>query len=203
VIAHTTLALAVLLAAPPAKAPAKKSGGPSRPAYKDCKWEKLSDASLGLEAWVSRCDYGFRKLDFQVKGRSLVLRLSDVAEPEPAVDVYDLTPGETPEAGMKRVFSEKTDKAVASRCVLAGYREGGKPRPGVKRWEFVPNKAYATELKKTQEDGVPDPPCGDLGTMPDSVQYLETQEGASRFLLVHAGQDTPLFDEKTLKILPR
>ena len=196
-LTHALLAAALVLGAPPAK----KSGGPSRRAPKGCKWEKLSDASLGLEAWVSRCDYGFRKLDFEVKGRSLVLKLSDVAEAEPAVDVYDLAPGETPEAGMKRVFAEKTDKAVAARCVLAPYHEG-KPRPGAKRWEFVPNQAYAAELKKTEEDGVPDPPCGDLGTMPDSVQYFETQPGAGRFLLVHAGQDIPLFDEKTLKILP-
>ena len=38
------------------------AGGPSRAPDKGCKWEKFSD--IGLEAWVERCDYGFRKIDF-------------------------------------------------------------------------------------------------------------------------------------------
>jgi hypothetical protein len=201
-ITHAVL-LAALLFAPPAKKDAPKKDGPSRPASKDCRWEKVSDATLGLQAWVSRCDYHFRKIEFLPKGRSLVMRFSDGGEPEPVVDVYDLAQGETPEAGMKRVYAEKTDKAVASRCVLAPAHEG-KPRRGVKRWTFVPDKAYAAELKKTQrDDEIQDPPCGDLGTAPDGIQYFETQEGAHGFLFVRVGQDIPLFDEETLRILPR
>ena len=54
-----TAVLALLLLALPAHPP-------SRPADKGCKWEKLSDQKLGLEAWVERCDYGGRKIDFGI-----------------------------------------------------------------------------------------------------------------------------------------
>src|SRR5215470_12385054 len=172
------LLVAGLLLGPPAGAKAStktESGGPSRKASKDCKWEKLSSPELGLEAWVSRCDYGFRKIDFPVVGRSIAQRFSDGGAPEPVVDVLDLSAGETPEAGIRRIFAEKTDKAVAARCVLAPAHEG-KPRKGVKRYTFVPNAAYAKELKKTQrDDEINDPPCGEWGTAPDGIQYFEAQ----------------------------
>jgi hypothetical protein len=38
--------------------------------------------------------------------------------------------------------------------------------------------------------------------MPDSVQYYEAQEGVGRIMIVRAGQDEPMFDEKTLHLLP-
>jgi hypothetical protein len=38
--------------------------------------------------------------------------------------------------------------------------------------------------------------------MPDSVQYYEAQEGVGRIMIVRAGQDEPMFDEKTLRLLP-
>src|SRR5256885_9373287 len=101
----------VLLASPPQSAP-------SRPADKGCKWEKLSDAKLGLEAWVERCDYGFRKIDFLVKGNSLAQRYSDGGAPEPVIDVLDLQPGETAEAGLKRIFAARPKKGVAAPCQL-------------------------------------------------------------------------------------
>ena len=151
---------------------------------------------------MSRCDYGFRKIDFTVAGRSLAVRFSDGGAPEPVVDVLDLAGGETAEAGIKRIFAEKTDKAVASRCVLARSRQG-KPRRGVARYTFVPDAAYGKELAKTaRADEIPEPPCGEWGEAPDGIQYFETQSGARRVLFVRAGQDTPLFDEETLRILP-
>src|SRR5215813_7377802 len=115
--------------------PALASDGsrPSRPAFKGCAWEKASDAALGLEAWVQRCDYGFRKIDFVFEGHSLAIRYSDGnGKPEPLIDVLDLKPGETPEAGIRRLFAERTEKSLAARCVLAPYRDA-KPPAGVKR----------------------------------------------------------------------
>jgi len=178
---------------------------PSRPPFKDCKWEKVSDAQAGLEAWVQRCDYGFRKIDFLFEKGSLAVRFSDPgAQPEPVVDVLELAAGETLEAGLRRLFAERTPKDVAGRCVLAPYREGKVP-PGVKRYTFVPNAAYQRELdRKNRPDEVPDPPCGDWGTAPDGIQYFEAHPGspARKVLFVRVGQDEPLFDEQTLKLLP-
>ena len=175
---------------------------PSRPAEKGCRWEKRSDAKLGLEAWVQRCDFGFRKIDLLVKGDSLAQRWSDGGEPEPVVDVFALGSGETPEAAIRRVFGAKTEKKLATRCVLAPYRRV-KARPGVKLFTFVPDAKYAKEVaRKAKPDEIGDPPCGEWGDGPEGVQYFEVQEGAPRFLFVRVGQEEPLFDEKTLRVLP-
>lgn len=177
---------------------------PSRPADKGCAWRKLSDPALGLEAWVQRCTYSAnRTIDFVVRERALVMRDSDSREPLTVIRVFDLQPGETSEQGLRRIFTTLTDKNIAKRCVLAPYKPAAK-RSGVKRYDFVPNKAYQKQLDAVKEDGVPDPPCGDLGTQPDSVQYFEVQpsSGSRKVMLVDAGQDIPLFDEETLRLLP-
>jgi hypothetical protein len=124
------------------------------------------------------------------------------------IDVLDLLPNETPEAGLKRIFAAKTDKAVANRCVLTAYvpDDGTAAPAGVKRYTFVPNAQYAKEIKAKEDpnDGIGDPLCGDFGDSPDSIQYFETQpqSGAHKVLFVRAGQDIPLFDEKTLRLFP-
>jgi hypothetical protein len=181
---------------------------PSRPPAERCKWEKLSDPKVGLEAFVQRCDYGARTIDFVFQNASLAIRYSDATgAPDPLVDVLDLGPKETAEAGITRFFAAHTDKAVASRCVLSPYRLEGSPTPrGTQRFTFRPNAAYAKELKaKEAPDEIPDPACGDWGEMPDGIQYFEAQpaSGARRFLFVRIGQDEPLFDEQTLRLLPR
>ena len=179
------------------------AGGPSRKPVKGCAWRKVSDPALGLEAWVQRCDFGFRKLDFQIAKTALYARWSDGSgTAEPVVEVLDLLKGETPEAGMRRIFTRHTDKKVASRCVLRPYTEGTTPA-GAQRFTFVPDAAYQKQLDAKHEEGVLDPPCGDWGTAPDGIQYFEAQpaSGARKVLFVRIGQDEPLFDEATLRLL--
>jgi hypothetical protein len=183
-------------------APAAK---PSRKPAKGCKWEKLADPAVGLEAWVQRCDYGFRKIDFLFVENALAIRYSDSAgKPDPVVEVFELKDGETPESGIQRVWASKTPKFFTSRCALAAYREP-RPTPGVSRYTFDPLPAYAAELKKKQDPNeVGDPPCGDWGSANDGIQYWEAQPGggARKVLFVRVGQDVPLFDERTLRLLP-
>jgi len=176
---------------------------PSRPADKGCTWRKLSDQTLGLEVWVQRCTYGAnRTIDFVAHDHALVMHDSDGREPLTVIRLFDLQSGETPEQGLRRIFAA-SDKKSAKRCVLAPYKPAAK-RADVKRYDFVPDKAYQKKLDAVKEDGVPDPPCGDLGTQPDSVQYFEVQpsSGSRKIMLVDAGQDIPLFDEETLRLLP-
>jgi hypothetical protein len=178
--------------------------GPSRPAVKGCAWETLADAGLGLEAWVQRCDFGFRKIDFLVKDSSLAIRYSDGGAPDGVVDVLELASGETPEAGVKRLFADRTAKWLASRCVMTPYH-GNKSPDGVKRYTFVPDAAYQKALDaKANPNEVGEPPCGDWGDAPDGIQYFETQpaSGARKVLFVRVGQDEPLFDEQNLRLLP-
>jgi hypothetical protein len=83
------------------------------------------------------------------------------------------------------------------------YAEGAAPA-AVKRYTFSPDAAYAKELKAVASpDEIPEPPCGDWGEMPDGIQYFEVPTGEGRKLLfVRIGQDEPLFDEQTLRVLP-
>ncbi|HEV7671424.1 MAG TPA: hypothetical protein VGS22_23135 [Thermoanaerobaculia bacterium] len=200
-VRYTAIALVFAAFALPVR-PATK---PSRPAQKGCKWERFSDADLGLAAWVQRCDYGFRKIDFLKVPGALAVRFSDgEGEPDRVIEVLDLQPGEAPEAGLRRLFAARTDRQVAKRCTLAPYREGNGPA-GVARYGFVPDTKYAKELAaKNDPNEVPDPPCGDWGDVVDGIQYWEThpKSGAQRVLFVRAGQDEPQFDEQTLEILP-
>jgi hypothetical protein len=172
---------------------------PSRPPAKGCKWEKLSDATLGLEAWVQRCDYGFRRIDLYTKGSSLYMRYSDGGTPDALIDVLPLLPAETGKAGVKRIFLSHTPANVAKRCVLAPYP--GDKRAGATRYTFLPNAAYKKELDaKSDPNEIGDPPCGDWGDAPDAILYFEVQPGARKVLFVRVGQDEPLFDEKTLRL---
>ena len=176
---------------------------PSHAPFKGCAWERLADAAVGLAAWVQRCDYGFRKIDFLFQGNSLAIRYSDGGAPDPVVDVIDVNKGETPAAAINRHFAAHTDAALARRCVLARYR-GVAPRPGVLRYTFVPRPAYRKELRaKANPHEVGDPPCGDWGEAPDGIQYYEAaaNRAARKVLFVRVGQDEPLFDEKTLRVI--
>jgi len=195
------LAISIALVASPALAAPQDA--PSRPPSKGCAWEELSDRSVGLAAWVERCDYGFRKIDFVVVGKALAIRYSDSAAPDPLVEVLDMLPGETTEASVKRHYAEHTERAISVRCVMAPYR-GTKPRTGAKRYTFVPNPPYAKELKaKSDPNEVGDPPCGDWGVTSDGIQYYEVHPAskARKVLFVRVGQDEPLFDEMTLRLI--
>ena len=176
---------------------------PSRPPIDKCAWERLADKTIGLAAWVQRCDFGFRQIHFEFAGNALAIKYSDGGAADPLVELFDIQPGETPEAALQRLFLEKTDKAVSARCVLAPYTEGTVPA-GVKRYTFSPDTAYAKELKAlANPDEVPEPPCGDWGEMPDGIQYFEVPAGEGwKVLFVRIGQDEPLFDEQTLRMLP-
>jgi hypothetical protein len=192
----------LLLLASPAWA---NKDAPSRAPVEGCQWEKLTNADVGLDAWVQRCDFGFRKIDLFWKGSAIMIRYSDSGEPSELVEVFDLEAGESIEAGIKRIFAAHTDdKALVKQCVLAPYT-AEKPPTGVKRYTFVPNAALKKRLAaKADPNDVPDPPCGDWGDAPDGIQYFEAQpaSGARKVLFVRVGQDEPLFDEKTLRLLP-
>lgn len=176
---------------------------PSRAALKECKWVKVSDESVGLEAWVQECDFGFRKIDFVFQEKSLAIRYSDSGKPSPVIDVIDLLPYETVETGLRRFFFTHTDKSVAKRCVLSAY-SGAKPAEGGKLYTFVPNAEYRRELKaKANPNEIPAPPCGEWGDGPDGVQYFKVwpQSTVRKVLFVREGQDEPLFDTMTLQLI--
>lgn len=182
--------------------PASVLADPTRAPAKGCAWEKLSDAGLGLEAWVQRCDYGLRKISFYAKQNALMVRWSDGTDDSSVIEVFDLRGGESAEAGIRRVFREHTkDEVLVKHCVLRLER-GPMPK-GVRRYTFVADATLRKKLSPVADADVPDPPCGDWGFAPDGIQYFESQVGAHRVMFIRVGQDEPLFDEATLRLLPR
>lgn len=193
------LPLCLLLMAPAAQT---ANHGPVRPPEKGCAWHLFSDGPLGLDAWVQNCDFGSRQIDFGRSGNSLAVRYSDAPKPEPLVDVIVLEPGVEPAEGLTRYFKAHTSAAVAQRCRLERL-ENDKAPNGALRYTFVPDADYARELKAKQNpDEVPEPPCGELGDAPDGVQYFEVHplDHTGKALFVRVGQDTPLFDENSLRL---
>ena len=185
--------------------PAWGKDAPSRKAPEGCQWEKLDDAKLGLSGWIQRCDYRGRKINLYAKDNALLQHYSDGGEDDKLIETFALQPGEKTEAAIKRVFDAHTaDKDLVARCLVKPYQaeEGQAPAPkGAKRYTVLPNAALKKEWeKKTDPGDIPEPPCGDWGDMPDSVQYYEAQDGAARIMIVRAGQDEPMFDEKTLRL---
>jgi hypothetical protein len=192
-------------ALPTSRATVANDTKPSRPAEKGCAWERFSDAKLGLDAWVQRCEFGKRKIDFVALDHALAQRYSDSSgAPELVIGVIDLQPEESPEHGIQRVFAARTDRKIAAQCVLTPYHGAGAMPAGVKRYTFVANAALAKALKaKADPNDVPEPACGAWGDDPDGIQYFQVQPNsaaAHKVLFVRVGQDTPLFDDATLRV---
>ncbi|MER9578889.1 hypothetical protein NKJ36_09800 [Mesorhizobium sp. M0142] len=49
---------------------------PSRPPIDNCGCEKPADKTIGLGAWVQRCDLGFRQIHFGHFGNALAIKYS-------------------------------------------------------------------------------------------------------------------------------
>ncbi|WP_266160886.1 hypothetical protein, partial [Dyella silvatica] len=103
------------------------------------------------------------------------------------------------------IFVEHTqDKTLASQCVVKPYRDSSAP-VGVMRFTIVPNAAYQKTIDaRPPSTDVPEPPCGDWGEGPDGVAYFEAQPSRNphKLLYVNVGQDEPLFDDNSLRLLP-
>ena len=199
--ALTALAACAALAAAPA-AP------PSRPAGKGCQWKVFTSAELGLSVPYQRCDFGYRVIDFlEVPGRkSLYLSMEDTGKKAslyPVVTVHEMKADETPDAAIRRVAFGKLSRYKRKHCVVVAkylaYLGQGKAA-----FTISPDEKYAAEAEAASSGEIPDPPCGDQGELADGLAYFEFHpiENPSRFLFVSAGQDTPLFDEAALKLLP-
>ncbi len=199
-IPSVVLALATLVAtaAPNDAAP---PNAPSRPAVEGCTWHHLADAKVGLAAWVQDCDFGDRKVNLFLRPGGLAMRYSDGGATETLVEVFDLLPGETIKTGLQRIYAAHTAPALVKRCVLTPYEETT-PVAGVQRFSFEPDPTYRKQLAaQADPNEVGDPPCGDMGSTSDGIQYFEARPAAKarKLLFVRVGQDEPLFDEQSLE----
>jgi len=180
----------------------------SRAPEKGCVWKTLSSAELGLEVRHQRCDFGYRVIEFLTLPRKPILyqSLQDTGKKAvlyPVVTVFTMKAKEGPDEAIRRVAMKSLSRYKRRHCqVVARYL----PHLGPGRAAFTisPDVEYAQKALEAADGDIPEPPCGEFGELADGLTYFEFHpaENPLRFLFVDAGQDTPLFDETALKLLP-
>ena len=103
---------------------------PSRAPVKGCAWEKLADATLGLEGWIQRCDFGLRKINLYAKQNALMIHWSDGGEDSPLIETFDLLADEKPDSAIKRIFAEHTADKNLVAALAAQAVQGRRPACG-------------------------------------------------------------------------
>lgn len=194
-------ACAALTAAAPPPPP------PGRTLEKGCAWKTLTSKQLGLEVRHQRCDFGYRVIDFVVlPGKpNLYQTMEDTGKKAvlyPVVTVFKMKRDETPEEAIKRVAFGPLSLYKKKHCLVVERRLShlGTAKAA---YTLAPDNKYAEKALEAADGEIPDPPCGELGELADSLTYFEFHpaENKERFLFVSAGQDLPLFDEASLKLL--
>jgi hypothetical protein len=179
----------------------------SRPADKGCVWKTLTSKQLGLEVKHQRCDFGYRIIDFVVlPGKPhLYQTMEDTGKKAvlyPVVTVYKMKRDEGPEEAIKRVAFSPLSLYKRKHCLVVQRRLSylGAAKAA---YTLAPDKKYAEKALEAADGDIPEPPCGELGELADSLTYFEFHptENPERFLFVSAGQDLPMFDETSLKLL--
>jgi hypothetical protein len=180
----------------------------SRAPEKGCAWKTLSSPELGLEVPVQRCDFGYRVIEFLTLPRkpNLYQSMQDTGKKAslyPVVTVFEKKADETPDAAIKRVALGKLSWYKRKHCLVVPRRLGHLGA-GKAAFTLSPDAKYAEKALEAAGGDIPEPPCGELGELADGLTYFEFHpaENPRRFLFVSAGQDTPLFDETALKLLP-
>ncbi len=201
--AGTAIAFVLLAVSAHASAPTA-----SRPAEQGCSWQTLSDKKIGVSLLAQTCDFGFRKIHFEMsaKDASVYEVVLDTApgskeSREQLIIVLKKEPSEKIEAAIRRVASPMAPAPRRKHCRAVAAKDVELPS-GKKAYTYSPDDEE--KLVEAAGGDIPDLPCGEYGLDFDSQSYFEyhAAENKSRFAMVFIGQDTPLFDEKSLSFLP-
>ena len=197
------LRFAVAALALSAAAPAPSG---SRAPEKGCAWKLFSSPALGLEVPYQRCDFGYRVIDFVAGKNALLESMTDTgkkADIYPVVTVFEKKAEEGPDEAILRVAGKKLSRYKRKHCIVLA-KHVASLGAGKAAFTLSPDAEYLSKVEDEAGGDIPAPPCGDLGELADGLTYFEFHptENPRRFLFVNAGQDTPLFDETALKLLP-
>ncbi len=181
---------------------------PSRPPEQGCTWSKLSDKTVGISLFAQTCDFGFRKIRFEMspKDASVYEVVLDTApgakeSREQLIVSLKKAPTEKIETAIRRVAAPMAPEPRRKHCRAVAAKDVDLPE-GKKAYQFAPDDEE--KLVEAAGGDIPDLPCGEYGLDFDSQSYFEYHpaENPRRFAMVFIGQDTPLFDEKSLSFLP-
>lgn len=179
---------------------------PSRPAEKGCKWRPFESQPLGVQMLVQDCVDANQHYIFSTSG-------SWIEQHRPSDDVTFGGPR------VVRVFTKKANQslegainaAIISR-MKSPQKESCKvrpivtPKPTPQRilMEIAPTGAYEKKIMKELQEGPRDFGCGPFGKG-QGISYFEYHpaENRRKFLYVVLGMDAPLFDENSIRLLPK
>ena len=183
---------------------------PSHPPESGCEWRPLVSERIGLALWVQACETGKHALRWEITDKALLghsaprQAADKAADPIRFIEFFDLNPGESPVAGIQRIFRAQTADPLQRRgCVIQPYRGRLPTRPGAYRYSVIPSARYAQALA-----GGPQPehkapyPCGEWGEQYDHVQYFEVQPASRvrKLLFVRTGPAPVMFDEQSVRL---
>lgn len=199
--------LALMLAAAPALAEP-----PPMPDYSvapdQCEWHWRGGSAGGvtLGLWVETCAFETGVWDIlwdpEVPG---MVQVIDGGDAFPVLQLFVLPPEAAPGAGPEALLPGMRAAGLIpddGECVFV--RTDMDPvTPTAEMWDIYPVGARLAAFEAAPQDEVPEPPCGPYGFTPDGVSYYLTDPAAPRAVLrVEAGQDTPLFDQASIRLAP-
>lgn len=200
---------AVSLAAHPANAAAKS--GPQRPANDGCKWEAHDYKKMGLKLWYQNCKDP--SAHYVLSWNKNVLEehrpADDTTYGGPAILELNQKPDNvTAAAAITNMYVSKLTDIERENCSVVPYTTAQETPAGIERYKIVPTIEYEQEVvnafnQENPDGGVPyDVICGDHGKASEGEAYFEYHpaEATNKFLYVIVGQDTPLFDENSIRL---
>lgn len=181
--------------------PQSVPGAPPVPFYstdiEDCSWRWKTGRGIGL--WTEDCRFetGHWQEDYDaaIDGFSLSV---DGGDAFPVLRQF----AKTPEEGPQPILPHLIEKGLvpATDCEFAPVQN--RPAvPGWSFWEIVPVGQRKKDFDALPTDGVPEPPCGDLGYAADYIGFFMVSDGRpDRGLHVNLGQDGTMFDPFSVKL---
>jgi hypothetical protein len=190
-----TFAIAIILSSPLAAA-AERPPEPKTHSMEGCIWSWKEGAGIGF--WAEDCDIetGKWRIEFDATGKRF-LQTVDGKDGHPVVYVFEKVAAADISSMLPKLRKEKLI-LDSDECVFAPD-EDNRANGGRLTFQVVPVGKLKEAFEKSPSDEVPEPPCGELGLLPDAVGYFMLDpKQPDKALYLMLGQDQPLFDPETI-----
>lgn len=175
---------------------AERPPAPTRHSMEGCTWAWKAGAGIGF--WAEDCDLDTGKWRIEYDAaRQRFVQMVDGKNPMPVITLFDLPQ----DVGVDFLLPQLRKGGLikdTDECVFAPDEEN---TPGAERrlYQVVPKGKLLDAFNKLPGDEVPEPPCGELGLLPDAVGYFMTDAKLpGRVLYLMLGQDQPLFEPDSI-----
>jgi hypothetical protein len=180
----------------------------SRTPDQGCSWENFESASLGIQLLVENCSDPRMHYVFSAKDDWLEQhRPSDdtIFGSHRVIRVMTKPADQAIEAAISRQFiATLTDKAARASCKVAPAKDTGVRGSGKILREIIPSGAYARMITRQLKNEPRDFGCGEYGKGQATLYFeYHPAESKTKYLWVDAGQDEPLFDQNSIKIIAK